>query len=109
MVRARTFYEKVLGLKVIKESGFYVNVGGAIALVSVDHEKRLGEQPRYNLLNKNVIVYIETRSLTAVYENVTRFGAEILSTISHSLGRKFFRCLDPDSNVVEVSEIIEST
>jgi ADP-ribosylglycohydrolase/predicted enzyme related to lactoylglutathione lyase len=108
MVRARTFYEKVLGLKVMKESGFFVNVGGVIALVLVDHEKILGEQPKRNLLNKNIIIYIETRSLTAVYENVTRFGAEILCRISHSSGRRFFRCLDPDRNVVEISEIIES-
>jgi len=105
IAKARLFYEKTLGLKVQKESKFFVNLGGTIALVSADHEKRLGEPPKHKLLNRNVIIYIEIRSLSVVYENVKQFGAEIIEQISYSSGRKFFRCLDPDMNIVEIAEM----
>jgi ADP-ribosylglycohydrolase/predicted enzyme related to lactoylglutathione lyase len=109
MMRARLFYEKVLGLKVLKESSVFVNLGGVIALVSADHEKDLGRQAENYTLNKNIIIYIETRSLKAAYENVRRFGAIVLNQICHRHGRRFFRCLDPDGNVVELTEAVGST
>jgi ADP-ribosylglycohydrolase/predicted enzyme related to lactoylglutathione lyase len=105
MERSRLFYEKVMNLNVVKETSSSVSLGGIIALVSTDYEKGLGDRSENMELNKNVIIYIETRSLRAIYQNVEQFGGKVLSEIFHGHGRSFFRCLDPDKNVVEVSEM----
>lgn len=90
---SRFFYEKILGLKAAKESGNFVRYGGII----------LGQLGSPNSLPESV--YIEVKSLEAAYNNVLKFGAKDLSQVSEKLGRRFFRCLDPDGNRVEVFEV----
>jgi hypothetical protein len=92
-------YEKALALKDLKESAVFVNLGGVIALVPVDHEQGLAQRLKKLTLNANAIIYIETRSLKSVYENVQRVGALVLGQIDYGYGRRFFRCLDSDGNI----------
>lgn len=101
--RAREFYEKVLGLRVIRASSSLVNLGDVVALshrgprVALDSVKELGPEER-------IVVYIQTKSVEAAYKNVVHFGTEVLKRITTGHGRRFFWCKDPDGNIVEVSE-----
>ena len=95
-----------LGLKVEKESKTSVNLGGIIALVSSDYKKSIVQQPKRITRNRNSIVFLETRSLEATYNNVSQLGAQIQTPISQTQtrGQRFFRCFDPDGNLVEIFE-----
>jgi ADP-ribosylglycohydrolase/predicted enzyme related to lactoylglutathione lyase len=109
MEKARFFYEKALGLKVEKESKTSVNLGGIIALVSSEHKKSIVQQSKRITRNRHSIVFLETRSLEAAYKNVGQLGAQIQTPISQTQtrGRRFFRCFDPDGNLVEIFEAPE--
>jgi predicted enzyme related to lactoylglutathione lyase len=77
--------------------------------VPVDHEQGLTQRLKKVTINANAIIYIETRSLKSVYENVQRVGALVLGQIDYRHGRRFFRCLDPDGTVIEPTEAVGST
>jgi predicted enzyme related to lactoylglutathione lyase len=101
--KARFFYEKVLGLKVEKESKLLVRCDG-IVLVPL-HRKKARVQPSESLApNTTTTIYIEIESLTEVYNNVCQFGAKILKPIGEIHKRYCFTCLDPDGNEVEIIE-----
>ena len=106
MEKARFFYEKALGLKVEKVSRTSVNLGGNIALVSSDYKKSIVQQPKRVSSNWNSIVYLEIHPLEAAYNNVCQLGAPIQIPISQTQasGQRFFRCFDPDGNLVEIFE-----
>lgn len=107
--KSRRFYEKALGLPVSKESKNFVNLSGSISLVKKSHEneilKALSQERRFNISS---IIHIETSSLEATWENVRRFGVKILQSVKdNEHGQKYFRCLDPDGNIVEIFESIK--
>ncbi len=101
--KAREFYEKVLGLTVIRASGSLVNLGEVIALSQRAPQVVL-DTPKESSREERIVVYIQTKSLDVVYKNVLRFGAQIVRQITPGQGRRFFWCRDPDGNTVEVSE-----
>jgi ADP-ribosylglycohydrolase/predicted enzyme related to lactoylglutathione lyase len=106
MEKSRLFYAKVLGLKIEKESRNSVNLGGIIALVSSDHKKSIVQQPKEVTRNHHAIIFLKTRSLEAAYDNLKRFGATIQTPISQTREQRFFRCFDPDGNLVEIFEVV---
>ena len=106
MGKARLFYEKALGLKVEKESRNSVNLGGIIALVSSDHKKSIVQQPKEETRNHHAIIFLKTRSLEAAYDNLKRLDATIQTHISQTREQRFFRCFDPDGNLVEIFEAV---
>jgi ADP-ribosylglycohydrolase/predicted enzyme related to lactoylglutathione lyase len=102
MAEARFFYEMVLGLKVEKESEAIVKCG---CIVLVPYEKSL-VQPSNNFIpNMTTTIYIEIKSLEEAHNNVFQFGGKIVKPISERRGRRFFTCLDPDGNAVEIFEV----
>jgi predicted enzyme related to lactoylglutathione lyase len=106
MEKSRLFYAKALGLKIEKESRNSVNLGGIIALVSSDHKKSIVQQPKEVTRNHHAIIFLKTRSLEAAYDNLKRFGATIQTPISQTREQRFFRCFDPDGNLVEIFEVV---
>jgi len=101
--KARFFYEKVLGLKVEKESKLLVRCDG-IVLVPLQRKKDRVQQSETLAPNTTTTIYIEIESLTEVYNNVCQFGYIILKPITERYKRLCFTCLDPDGNEVEIIE-----
>ncbi len=104
--KARFFYEKVLGLKVEKESKLLVRCDG-IVLVPLDSKKNMVQPSESLAPNTTTTIYIEIESLTEVYNNVCQFGYRILKPIGEIHKRHCFTCLDPDGNEVEIIEGIQ--
>ncbi|MCL1469649.1 ADP-ribosylglycohydrolase family protein [Argonema antarcticum] len=104
MTKARFFYEKVLGLKVEKESKAIVRCD-CIVLVPSDYQKNHMYSSPNLIPNTSTTIYIELESLDEAHNNVRQFGSKILKPISERRGRRFFTCLDPDGNAVEIFEV----
>ena len=101
--KARFFYEKVLGLKVEKESKLLVRCDG-IVLVPLERKKNRVQPSESLAPNTTTTIYIEIESLTEVYNNVRQLGYKILKPITEIHKRHCFTCLDPDGNEVEIIE-----
>lgn len=107
MARARLFYEKVLGLQVQKEMKDLVRCQG-IVLVPLERESNLMASAN-NYTPKgsaNSYIYIEVEALEKAYSNVCQFGSQVLKNISERQKRRYFTCLDPDGNTVEIIESV---
>lgn len=99
--KARLFYEKALGFKVEKEFSGGINFDSGVMLRSVglERETKMGLK---EVALKSATLALKIRSLDAAYKNVTGVGATILTELSRINGGRFFRCLDPDGNVIEL-------
>lgn len=108
MPKSRAFYGQVLGLKIQKETRSTVTFEGAIALVPVQYEKEVASSrnnPDEKPARSRSIIYMETRTLDLACAKVQQFGARILTPITEQGGQRFFRCYDPDENVIEMFEV----
>jgi len=104
MAEARSFYEKGLGLRVVRKSNSLVNLNEVIALVDLETERH-SHLPNERAKFSCSTVHIEVRHLDPAYENVRKLGMKILTEISQNRSLRYFRCTDPDGNVVEVFEV----
>jgi ADP-ribosylglycohydrolase/predicted enzyme related to lactoylglutathione lyase len=103
--RSRGFYRDVIGLKLQMESPSKVRFEGGIELVVKTYPADSGssvEKPHDNESRWRTILLLETHALERVYHRIKEFGAEIQTPITEKSGRRFFRCLDPDQNLLEV-------
>ncbi len=96
--KSRFFYEKVLGIKVERESKLFVRCG-SIVLQKYKIPLETAKVPVSNT------IYLEVASLNEVYNNVTKVGAVIVKDISQKKGRNYFHCLDPDENIIMIYEV----
>lgn len=104
MDKSRFFYEKVLGIKVEKESKTFITCG-SISLIELEtYKRRTGIYLDNNKPMINVID-LEVASLDEPYNNVIKVGARIVKNISQKDGRRYFSCCDPDENMVIVYEV----
>lgn len=101
--RSRWFYHEVLGLKVVRESRTLVNLGGIISLVSRDHLSEFEFFDR-EASHTKAILCIECSNIEACHDRVRSFIESRVSPIQDRSGRKVFRCVDLDGNVIEVFE-----
>ena len=51
---------------------------------------------------RHSIIYIETRNFERVVAAVQESGNRIMTPVTQWGGQRFFRCIDPDGNIVEV-------
>lgn len=97
--KSRFFYEKVLGVKVEKEST------SSVTYKSIFLRKN-GHLPEPNETYIPNTIYLDVESLNAAYNNVIRVGAVIVKDISQQKdGRNYFYCLDPDKNIVKIYHV----
>lgn len=101
--RSRWFYHEVLGLKVVRESRTLVNLGGIISLISRDHLNEF-EFLDGEASHTKAILCIECSNIEACHDQVRSLIESKVSPIQDRSGRKVFRCMDLDGNVVEVFE-----
>jgi predicted enzyme related to lactoylglutathione lyase len=105
---SRAFYHEVLGLRIIDALPALINLEGAIALVPLEYEKELpavGGTMAGLSRQGATILCLGVKSLDMKCKGVRDSGACIVTSISSKGGQRFFRCLDPDGNVVEVFEM----
>jgi hypothetical protein len=48
---------------------------------------------------------VDSGPLELAHEKVQKFGGKILTPITVQGGQRFFRCYDPDENVIELFEV----
>lgn len=101
MDTAREFYNRILGLRIARETRNIVNLEGIIVLVPKDYGK---DSINYEILEKarHSILYIETRNFERVVAAVLKSGNHIMTPVAQWGGQRFFRCIDPDGNIIEV-------
>lgn len=99
--KAREFYNRILGLRIVRETRNIVNLEGIIALVPKDYGKESIDNETFGEV-RHSILYIETRNFERVVGAVQKSGNRIITPVTQWGGQKFFRCIDPDGNIVEV-------
>ncbi len=105
--KSRAFYRDVIGLKTQLDSSSKVRFEGGIELVPKTYASDLfnGKENLEEVKSKwRAIVLLETRTLEPVYRKIEESGAKIQTPMTEKSGRRFFRCLDPDDNVLELLE-----
>jgi catechol 2,3-dioxygenase-like lactoylglutathione lyase family enzyme len=104
------FYRSLLGLGVIVDHGWYVELGAgdrvALALVRAGHETvppAAGSRP------SGVLVSFEVDDASAAAEVARRMGCTFPVELVEELGQRHFMVVDPDDAVVDVIERIPLT
>jgi ADP-ribosylglycohydrolase/catechol 2,3-dioxygenase-like lactoylglutathione lyase family enzyme len=101
--KARSFYGDIVGLKVRRESKNLVNFGGIISLVPLDYVNEIGS-PLDLIAPTRSILCLEASNLELCHLRVAECVDARTTAITEMAGRRFFRCLDPDQNVLEIFE-----
>jgi ADP-ribosylglycohydrolase/catechol 2,3-dioxygenase-like lactoylglutathione lyase family enzyme len=101
--KARFFYGNTLGLKLERESKNVVNFGGIICLVPFDYLKDSEFSAGVASLTRSVIC-LETSNLEQSHQRASDSKDSSATSIREMAGRRFFRCIDPDQNVLEIFE-----
>lgn len=104
LAKARLFYEKVLGIKVKKESPGLITYDGIVLESLASKQSRNYNHLESLNIHANQTIYVEIESLDEAYDNLVRFGSKILQPISEKSGRRLFTCLDPEGNEVKIIE-----
>lgn len=99
--RAQEFYNGILRLRIERKTKKIVNLEGIIALVQNDYLK---DFTNYDLFDKGhqFTIYIETYNFERVLTNVQKSSSRIIAPVTERKDRRFFSCLDPDENIVEI-------
>ena len=103
--RSRQFYHEVLGLRVARESKTLVNFGGFISLISREHGSEFESFDSEGFQTRS-IVCIECSNILACHDRVRSFIEAKASPIHDRSGRRVFRCIDLDGNVIEIFESV---
>ncbi len=102
--RSRQFYSEVLALRVVRESKSLVNFGNILSIVPVNYASGTGLADE-NSFQTRAIVCLETSKIEVCHEMVSGLPDTEVTAISERAGRRMFRCVDPDQNVVEIFEV----
>lgn len=102
--QSKTFYGDMLGLKVVREVKSLINFGKIISLVSCESAQENGSNSPFDTGMTRAIVCIEVSNIEACYQRVKKSIETKSSEVTLRAGRRMFKCLDPDRNVVEVWE-----
>lgn len=105
LARSTRFYTSVLGLRVTQESPGAVRLDGFLSLVPNSEASLLPSTASPG--RWRVIVHVQTRSIAEVWANVQAFTGGAPSPIAFVGPRRYFRCQDPDGNMVEVVDVLD--
>ncbi|HET6418548.1 MAG TPA: VOC family protein [Geobacteraceae bacterium] len=97
--KSMNFYRDFLGLGVKKQSQDLVVFEHGLVLVNAHYRACLPKD-----LKLRSLVYIETSDIEGRFSRAIKHNIRIVSKLAQwgESGKLFFRCLDPDGNVVEV-------
>jgi len=101
------FYKDLLGLEITKKTNDIVVFGQGLSLIP-DTDSSKSE---YAGLGICALVYIEVSDIEKIFSTANDRGINILTSLSPwgKSKRFFFRCNDPDGNIIEVFSINDSS
>ncbi|MGI5839381.1 MAG: VOC family protein [bacterium] len=111
MVRARDFYENVLGQKLKYDFGENIQYEGGFSLHLGAHYRRLlGVEEHVPVrAAHNYELYFETDALDETYDRLRRYSVRFLHELREQpWGQRVMRIYDPDENVIEIGESMEA-
>jgi catechol 2,3-dioxygenase-like lactoylglutathione lyase family enzyme len=107
---ARDFYVRLLGLRVVFNAGWYVQLQDPttaavqLGFVAHDHDSVPG---RFRVLPRGVLVTIEVDDVDAVFARARDLGLSIeMSLRDEAFGQRHFMTVDPDGLLVDVVKLI---
>jgi predicted enzyme related to lactoylglutathione lyase len=97
--KAIWFYKEILGLEIKRKTSDIVTFEQGLVLVPGNYPKS-----QYGGSDIHAIVYIEVADIEGRFSKVKDGGIKIVTPLSlwGNSKRSFFRCSDPDGNVIEV-------
>jgi len=97
------FYEDLLGLEITKRTNNIVVFRQGLSLIPETDYSKL----EYAGMDICALVYIEVTDMEQIFSTANDRGINILTSLSlwGKTNRSFFRCNDPDGNIVEVFSI----
>jgi ADP-ribosylglycohydrolase/catechol 2,3-dioxygenase-like lactoylglutathione lyase family enzyme len=101
--RSRHFYSEILGSRVSREFKNLINFGGVLSLVPAEYSNEMG-MPGDMVPHTKCIICLETSQIESCHERVSRIPEARVTPILEKAGRRVFRCLDCDENVIEIFE-----
>jgi predicted enzyme related to lactoylglutathione lyase len=108
MQRARNFYEKVLGQKVMMDFGENITFEGNFSLHLQDHFAQLIDGKEINTGANNFEIYFEFDDMEAFNKRLVDFGVEFVHPMREQPWRqRVARFYDPDQHIIEVGESME--
>lgn len=102
--RSRSFYRDILGLKITRESKTLVNFGELLTLVSQDHGG--GVESSEESVQTRVILCLECSDIQSCHDRLRTLVEAKVGPIHDRSGRRAFRCVDIDGNVLEIFEAL---
>jgi catechol 2,3-dioxygenase-like lactoylglutathione lyase family enzyme len=108
MSRARTFYESILGQKVIMDFGENITFDGNFSLHLQSHYQSLIDNKEIRFGGHDFELYFECIEMEALYQKLL----EISTTFVHEMReqpwrQRVIRFYDPDNHIIEVGESME--
>jgi catechol 2,3-dioxygenase-like lactoylglutathione lyase family enzyme len=108
MQRARSFYETVLGLKVIVDFGENITFEGNFALHLQSHFQSLIDNKEIRFEGNNFEIYFEYDNLDEFGNRLTQHNVELVHPMREQPWRqRVVRFYDPDRHIIEVGESME--
>jgi catechol 2,3-dioxygenase-like lactoylglutathione lyase family enzyme len=108
MQRARSFYETVLGQKVIMDFGENITFEGNFSLHLASHYSQLIDGKEIKTCGNNFEIYFEYDDMEAFNQRLVQHGAELVHPMREQPWRqRVVRFYDPDQHIIEVGESME--
>ena len=109
MQRARSFYETVLGLKVIVDFGENITFEGNFSLHLQSHFQSLIDGKTIKTGGNDFEIYFEYDAIDELAAHLTKAGVELVHPLREQPWRqRVVRFYDPDRHIIEVGESMES-
>src|SRR5690606_10862422 len=93
------FYQNKLGLSLKRKYNDMVIFEQGLILVLYSYSSKLKEKQEFKSL-----IYVRTNEIEKRYADIKNEEGEIVTSLSNwsKTNIQFFRCIDPDGNIVEV-------
>jgi catechol 2,3-dioxygenase-like lactoylglutathione lyase family enzyme len=105
LARSTRFYCDVLGLRITQQSAGAVRLDGFLSLVPDSDASLL--PTKASPARWKAIIHVQTPSIAEVWANVLAFAGGAPTSIAFVGLRRYFRCEDPDGNIVEVVDVLD--
>ena len=108
---SRSFYEELLGQKVVVDFGPVVGFEGGFSIWQVDHAYTILFDTQFDessvLGHRNLELCFEESEIHTIWENVSSKNIKLVHPLREQpWGQLVFRIYDPDEHIVEIGEPI---
>jgi predicted enzyme related to lactoylglutathione lyase len=93
----RSFYEELIGMTPSRTGRSFVTLNEILALSASDSLPSAGPT--------RIALYLDVRHIDELWRRVEKSRTRVIDPLKGDRGRRRFRCLDPEGNVLEVREV----